>query len=97
MRCQTQKIDGFSGHSDFNQILGFVSRVRPKRVLVNHGEKSKSDNVASAIYSRLKIRSEVYQITEKLSGYDSCYICFHSLFSHVWVIKIRTERIGNKI
>jgi uncharacterized protein len=59
VRCQTQKIDGFSGHSDFNQILSFVSRVRPKRVLVNHGEKSKSDNVASAIYSRLKIRSNV--------------------------------------
>jgi KH/beta-lactamase-domain protein len=59
VRCQTQKIDGFSGHSDFNQILNFVSRVRPKRVIVNHGEKSKSDNVASAIYSRLKIRSSV--------------------------------------
>jgi KH/beta-lactamase-domain protein len=59
VRCQTQKIDGFSGHSDFNQILNFVSRIRPKRVLVNHGEKSKSENVASAIYSRLKIRSGV--------------------------------------
>lgn len=57
--CQTQKIDGFSGHSDFNQILNFVSRIKPKRVLVNHGEKSKSENVASAIYSRLKIRSGV--------------------------------------
>jgi KH/beta-lactamase-domain protein len=59
VRCQTQKIDGFTGHSDFNQILNFVSRIRPKRVLVNHGEKSKSENVASAIYSRLKIRSGV--------------------------------------
>ena len=59
VRCQTQRIDGFSGHSDFNQILNFVSRIRPKRVLVNHGEKSKSENVASAIYSRLKIRSGV--------------------------------------
>jgi KH/beta-lactamase-domain protein len=59
VRCHTQKIDGFSGHSDFNQILNFVSRIRPKRVLVNHGEKSKSENVASAIYSRLKIRSSV--------------------------------------
>ena len=59
VRCQTQKIDGFSGHSDFNQILNFASRIRPKRVLVNHGEKSKSENVASAIYSRLKIRSGV--------------------------------------
>jgi len=59
VRCQTQKIDGFSGHSDFNQIMNFVSRIKPKRVLVNHGEKSKSENVASAIYSRLKIRSGV--------------------------------------
>jgi KH/beta-lactamase-domain protein len=64
VRCQTQKIDGFSGHSDFNQILNFVSRVKPKRVLVNHGEKSKSENVASAIYSRLKIRSGVPDIRE---------------------------------
>jgi KH/beta-lactamase-domain protein len=59
VRCQTQKIDGFSGHSDFNQILNFVSRIKPKRILVNHGEKSKSENVASAVYSRLKIRSAV--------------------------------------
>jgi KH/beta-lactamase-domain protein len=59
VRCQTQKIDGFSGHSDFNQILSFVARVKPKRVLVNHGERTKSENTASAIYSRLKIRSAV--------------------------------------
>lgn len=59
VRCSKQKIDGFSGHSDFNQILGFISKIRPKRVLVNHGEKSKSENVASTIYSRLKIRSSV--------------------------------------
>ena len=34
-------------------------RLRPKRVLVNHGEKSKSENVASVVYSRLRIRSGV--------------------------------------
>jgi len=59
VRCQTQKMDGFSGHSDFNQIMSFVAKIRPKRVLVNHGERSKSENVATAIYSRLKIRSGV--------------------------------------
>jgi hypothetical protein len=59
VRCQTQKIDGFSGHSDFNQILNFVAKIKPKRVLVNHGERTKSENTASAIYSRLKIRSAV--------------------------------------
>jgi uncharacterized protein len=59
VRCHTQKMDGFSGHSDFNQIMSFVAKIRPKRVLVNHGDRSKSENVATAIYSRLKIRSGV--------------------------------------
>jgi KH/beta-lactamase-domain protein len=66
VRCQTQRMDGFSGHSDFNQIMSFVAKIRPKRVLVNHGERSKSDNVASAIYSRLKIRSGVPDNREML-------------------------------
>lgn len=59
VKCQTQKIDGFSGHSDFNQILSFVSKIRPKRVLVNHGEKSKSENIASAVYHRSRIKTGV--------------------------------------
>lgn len=59
VRCSKQKIDGFSGHSDFNQIMNFIAKVRPKRVLVNHGEKTKSENVASIIYSRMRIRSSV--------------------------------------
>jgi uncharacterized protein len=64
VKCTTQKIDGFSGHSDFNQILSFVSRVKPKRVLVNHGEKSKSENIASTIYHKLKLRSGVPDVRE---------------------------------
>jgi KH/beta-lactamase-domain protein len=59
VRCETNRIDGFSGHSDFNQILSFVSRVRPKRVLVNHGERSKSESIASAVHYRHKLRSSV--------------------------------------
>ena len=59
LKAQTQKIDGFSGHSDYNQILNFISRAKPKRVLVNHGERTKSENVASSIYNKLGIRSMV--------------------------------------
>jgi uncharacterized protein len=59
VKCETQRIDGFSGHSDFNQIMNFVYRVKPKRVIVNHGEKSKSENVASAIHNRYHFRSTV--------------------------------------
>ena len=59
VRCETNRIDGFSGHSDFNQILSFISRAKPKRVLVNHGERSKSESIASAVHYRHKIRSSV--------------------------------------
>lgn len=59
VNCETQRIDGFSGHSDFNQIMNFVYRVKPKRVIVNHGEKSKSENIASSIHNRYHLRTSV--------------------------------------
>src|ERR671911_2455112 len=59
VNCDTQRVDGFSGHSDYNQIMNFVYRVKPKRVIVNHGEKSKSENIASAIHNRYHMRTSV--------------------------------------
>ena len=51
VKCAVQKIEGFSGHSDYNQIIRFVGKLRPKlqQVLVNHGEKRKTENLAYAI------------------------------------------------
>jgi uncharacterized protein len=59
INCDTQRVDGFSGHSDYNQIMNFVNRVKPKRVIVNHGEKSKSENIASSIHNRYRLRTSV--------------------------------------
>ncbi len=46
--CKVEKIEGFSGHSDYNQIIRFVGKLRPKlqQVIVNHGEKRKVENLA---------------------------------------------------
>ena len=51
VKAKVQRIEGFSGHSDYNQIIRFVGKVRPKLqlVLVNHGEKRKTENLAYAI------------------------------------------------
>ena len=51
VKASVQKIEGFSGHSDYNQIIRFVGKVRPKLqlVLVNHGEKRKTENLAYSI------------------------------------------------
>jgi len=42
INCGIERLEGFSGHSDYNQLMSFVQRLRPKlrRVLVNHGERS---------------------------------------------------------
>ncbi len=51
VKCGVQKVEGFSGHSDYNQIIRFVGKVRPKLqlVMVGHGEKRKAENLAYAI------------------------------------------------
>ena len=50
INCATEKLEGFSGHSDYNQLMSYVHRLRPKlrRVLVNHGEKRKSENLSAS-------------------------------------------------
>ena len=30
IKCPKEKIDGFSGHSDYNQLIRFVGKLRPK-------------------------------------------------------------------
>lgn len=64
--CGVEKLDGFSGHSDYNQLMAFVKRLRPKlrRVLVNHGERKKSENLAVNIRRMYKMAAHNPQIQE---------------------------------
>ena len=61
-----EKLDGFSGHSDYNQLMSFVQKLRPKlrRVLVNHGERRKSDNLAANIRRMYRIPAHNPQVQE---------------------------------
>jgi len=61
INCQVEKVEGFSGHSDYNQLLRYVGRLRPKlqRVIVDHGERRKIENLSSSI-ERI-FRLPVYQ------------------------------------
>ncbi len=60
VQCQVDRIDGFASHSDYNQLLAYVSRLRPKlrRILVNHGERPKAQNLASQINKIFKIQTQ---------------------------------------
>jgi hypothetical protein len=68
VNCGVEKLDGFSGHSDYNQLMSFVQRLRPKlrRVLVNHGERSKSENLAMNIRRTYKLAAHYPQIQEAI-------------------------------
>lgn len=63
-----EKLDGFSGHSDYNQLMSFVHKLKPKlrRVLVNHGEKRKSENLASNIRRMYKLPAYNPQVQEAI-------------------------------
>lgn len=68
INCGVEKLDGFSGHSDYNQLMSFVQRLRPKlrRVLVNHGERKKSENLAMNIRRMYRVPSHCPQIQEAI-------------------------------
>ncbi len=57
VNCEVVSIEGFSGHSDRKQLLKFVQRVVPKpsRILVCHGEETKSLNLANTIQRFFKV------------------------------------------
>ncbi|HNV00844.1 MAG TPA: beta-CASP ribonuclease aCPSF1 [archaeon] len=57
MRIET--IDGFSGHSDFNELMGYMSSLKPKpkRVIVNHGDPSRSIEFSKTIAAKFGITS----------------------------------------
>ena len=60
LECQIERIEGLGSHSDYNQLMAYVMRLRPKlrRVLVNHGERQKAQNLASMINKQFRIQTQ---------------------------------------
>lgn len=58
--CQVERIEGFNTHSDYNQSIAYITRLQSKlrRVLVNHGERSKVQNLATSINRMFKIPTQ---------------------------------------
>ena len=66
MNAHVESVEGFSGHSDKNQIISFVQRMspRPSRVIVGHGERKKCDNIAFNLSRILKTKAIAPDILE---------------------------------
>jgi KH/beta-lactamase-domain protein len=68
IKLRVEILTGFSTHAGRNEILAFFNnmRPRPKRIIVNHGEVSKSLDLASALYKLNRVETNVPRNLETL-------------------------------
>jgi len=68
VNLRVESVEGFSGHSDRNQLLGFLKRIspRPTRVIMGHGERRKTDLFAHQVSRILRLRTTTPDILETL-------------------------------
>jgi len=57
VNCDVFKVEGFSGHSDYNQLMRYVGKLSSKlqHVIINHGERRKVENMANMISRMYRI------------------------------------------
>ena len=68
INLEVTTVDGLSGHSDYKQLLNFISRAhsRPQRILVNHGEASKCISFAQNASRIFKVDSFAPELLETI-------------------------------
>jgi predicted metal-dependent RNase len=68
MQMKVITIGGFSGHSDRGQLLRYMKKVipKPQRVLVQHGDYSKCENLSNSIGRMLRMRATAPQNLETI-------------------------------
>ncbi len=61
VRLEVATVEGFSGHSDRNQLMNYVASlsVRPRRIIVNHGEESRAVDLGSSLRHRFGVDAQV--------------------------------------
>ena len=59
INLRVENIDGFSGHSDFNQLMNYVGSLKPKprKIIVGHGDPKRSVEFSKAVAQRFQISS----------------------------------------
>ena len=61
IKMEVKTIEGFSAHSSRNQLMAFIANInpKPKKIIINHGEVSRSLDLASSLYKLQKIETFV--------------------------------------
>lgn len=68
INARVELINGLSPHVGRNEILAYFNNMRPKpkRIIINHGEVSKSLDLASALYKLNRVETNVPRTLETL-------------------------------
>ncbi|MBU0894909.1 MAG: beta-CASP ribonuclease aCPSF1 [Nanoarchaeota archaeon] len=68
IKMRIEMLTGLSPHAGRNELLAFFNNMRPKpkRIIVNHGEVSKSLDLASALYKLNRVETNVPRTLETL-------------------------------
>jgi predicted metal-dependent RNase len=68
VNMQVETVRGFSGHSDRRQLVNYLHRVKPKpeRIIVTHGEKSKSLSMAGLFKRKYNVETLVPEVLETI-------------------------------
>ena len=59
INLEINTIEGFSGHSSRQELMGFIQKCepKPKKVIINHGENSRCLDLASSIHKMARIET----------------------------------------
>ena len=68
VKMRVETMSGLSAHSGRNELLQYINRMnpKPKRIIINHGELSKSLDLASTIYKQNRVETNVPRNLETL-------------------------------
>ncbi len=66
IKMNRETVDGFSGHSDRNQLMDYIKKLepRPKKIIIVHGEDRKCVDLASSISQKFRISTVAPQNLE---------------------------------
>ncbi len=68
IKMEVHTVTGLTAHAGRNEILSFFNRMKPKpkRIIIDHGELSKSLELASALYKLQRVETNVPRTLETL-------------------------------
>lgn len=61
LNMKVDTIPGLSGHADRNELIEYVKKIdpSPRRIIINHGEKTKCLDLASSLHKAFKVETTV--------------------------------------